>query len=100
MAIALDLSLVREQCRIVDEVSDALLQTYVDAGLAHVQMHCDRTLVEGDPETDDQMAFTADVRQAVLLMVGHWAENRGAAGELSTEISLGVSRLLWYRKQF
>lgn len=100
MVIALDLALVREQCRIVDEVSDALLQTYVDAGLAHVQMHCDRTLVEGDPETDDQMAFTDDVRQAVLLMVGHWTENRGAAGELSTEIALGVSRLLWYRKRF
>ena len=100
MAIALDLALVREQCRIVDEVSDALLQAYVDAALAHVQMHCDRTLVEGDPEAGDQMAFTADVRQAVLLMVGHWAENRGAAGELSTEIAFGVSRLLWYRKQF
>lgn len=100
MDVALDLALVREQCRIVDEVSDLLLQSYVDAAVIHVQMHCDRTLVEGNPMSDDQMAFTADVRQAVLLMVGHWAENRGAAGELSTEIALGVSRLLWYRKRF
>lgn len=100
MAIALDLPLVREQCRIVDEISDALLQSYVDAALAHVQMHCDRTLVEGDPSSEGEMALTADVRQAVLLMVGNWAENRSAVGELTSEIALGVSRLLWYRKRF
>lgn len=100
MAITLDLPLVREQCRIVDEISDALLQSYVDAALAHVQMHCDRTLVEGDPSSEDEMALTADVRQAVLLMVGNWAENRSAVGELTSEIALGVSRLLWYRKRF
>lgn len=100
MAITLDLPLVREQCRIVDEVSDALLQSYVAAALAHVQMHCDRTLVEGDPSSEDEMALTADVRQAVLLMVGNWAENRSAVGELTSEIALGVSRLLWYRKRF
>ncbi|HWV08141.1 MAG TPA: head-tail connector protein [Pseudomonas sp.] len=100
MAITLDLPLVREQCRIVDEISDALLQSYVDAALAHVQMHCDRTLVEGDPSSEGEMALTADVRQAVLLMVGNWAENRSAVGELTTEIALGVSRLLWYRKRF
>ncbi|MEX0179169.1 MULTISPECIES: head-tail connector protein [unclassified Stenotrophomonas] len=100
MAITLDLPLVREQCRIVDEISDALLQSYVDAALAHVQMHCDRTLVEGDPSSEGEMALTADVRQAVLLMVGNWAENRSAVGELTSEIALGVSRLLWYRKRF
>jgi len=100
MAITLDLPLVREQCRIVDEISDALLQLYVDAALAHVQMHCDRTLVEGDPSSEGEMALTADVRQAVLLMVGNWAENRSAVGELTSEIELGVSRLLWYRKRF
>jgi len=100
MAITLDLPLVREQCRIVDEISDALLQSYVDAALAHVQMHCDRTLVEGDPSSEGEMALTADVRQAVLLLVGNWAENRSAVGELTSEIALGVSRLLWYRKRF
>ena len=100
MGITLDLPLVREQCRIVDEISDALLQSYVDAALAHVQMHCDRTLVEGEPSSEGEMALTADVRQAVLLMVGNWAENRSAVGELTSEIALGVSRLLWYRKRF
>jgi len=57
-------------------------------------------LVEGNPSSEDEMALTADVRQAVLLMVGNWAENRSAVGELTSEIALGVSRLLWYRKRF
>ncbi len=100
MVAALDLALVREQCRIVDEVSDRLLQSYIDAALTHVQMHCDRILVEGEPSSEDEMGLTADVRQAVLLLVGSWAENRSALGEVTSEIALGVSRLLWYRKRF
>lgn len=100
MAIALDLQLVREQCRIVDEISDELLQLYVDAAAAHVEVHCDRVIVEGDPQLPDEMGFTSDVKHAVLLMVGHWAENRSAVGEMSNEVALGVSRLLWYRKRF
>lgn len=102
MAITLDLSLVREQCRVDDEVSDQLLQSYVDAGLSHVQMHCDRTLVEGEPAGPEQMKLTADVQQAVLLLVGHWAANREAVvtGTISTAVDLGVQSLLWYRKRF
>ncbi len=100
MAITLDLNLVREQCRIVDEVSDALLQRYVDAALAYVQMECDRTLVEGEPANEDEMALTPDVHQAAMLLVGHWVDNRSAVGKVTAEVALGVSRLLWYRKRF
>jgi len=102
MAITLDLDLVREQCRVVDEVSDDLLQSYVDAALAHVEMHCDRALVEGDPMGPEEMGLTADVRQAVLLLVAHWATNREAVvtGTTSAAVELGVASLLWYRKRF
>lgn len=102
MAITLDLGLVREQCRIDDEVSDQLLQSYVDAALSHVQMHCDRVLVEGEIAGPEEMGFTTDVQQAVLLLVGHWAANREAVvtGTISTAVDLGVASLLWYRKRF
>jgi len=102
MAITLDLALVREQCHVIDEVSDQLLQSYVDAAIAHVEMHCDRVLVEGDPSGPEQMAFTKDVAQAVLLLVGHWVSNREAVvtGTISTAVGLGVESLLWYRKRF
>ncbi len=100
MAVTLDLGLVREQCRVTDEISNQLLQQYVDAALAFVEMECDRTLVEGEPVDDGQMSLTPDLQQAALLLVGHWAENRSAVGEVTAEVSLGVSRLLRYRKAY
>lgn len=102
MAITLDLPLVREQCRVVDEVSDDLLKAYVDAAIEHVQLHCDRVLVEGEPSGPEQMAFTKDVQQAVMLLVAHWSSNREAVatGTTSAAVELGVSSLLWYRKRF
>ncbi|MCF3524549.1 head-tail connector protein [Stenotrophomonas maltophilia] len=102
MAATLDLELVRKQCNIVADVDDALLQQYVAAALAHVEQHCDRKLVEGEPAGPDDMKLTADVVQAALLLVGHWVANREAVvvGEVSTEVQFGVERLLWYRKTF
>ncbi|HEL4264243.1 phage gp6-like head-tail connector protein [Stenotrophomonas maltophilia] len=102
MAVTLDLALVREQCRVIDEVSDVMLQSYVDAALAHVQMHCDRVLVEGDPADEGEMNFTPDVRQAVLLLVAHWVSVREAVtvGDSAARVPLGFDSLLWYRKRF
>lgn len=102
MAVSLDLALVREQCNVVADVSDTLLQSYIDAALAHVEQHCDRKLVEGTPSSADEMALTMDVQQAVMLLVGHWVANREAVvvGEVSNDVQLGFERLLWYRKHF
>lgn len=102
MAVTLDLDLVRAQCRIDDSIEDPLLEHYVRSAIAHVQMHCDRVLVEADPAGPEQMAFTEDVQQAVLLLVGHWVKHREAVvvGETSTPIGLGLDSILWYRKRF
>ena len=102
MAITLDLELVRRQCNIVADVDDILLQQYVAAALSHIEQHCDRKLVEGEPAGQDEMRLSPDVMQAALLLVGHWAANREAVvvGEVSTEVQFGVERLLWYRKTF
>jgi len=102
MAITLDLDLVRAQCRIDDSIEDQLLAHYIKAAVAHVQMHCDRVLVEENPVLPDQMAFTDDVQQAVLLLVAHWSAHREAVvvGATSAPVNLGVESLLWYRKRF
>ncbi len=102
MAVTLDLELVRKQCNVVADVDDALLQQYVAAAMAHIEQHCDRKLVEGDPSGPDQLKLEADVVQAALLLVGHWVANREAVviGEVSTAVQFGVERLLWYRKAF
>lgn len=102
MAVTVDMELVRKQCNIVADVDDALLQQYVAAALTHIEQHCDRKLVDGEPVGPDQLKLEPDVVQAALLLVGHWVSNREAVivGEVSTEIQLGVERLLWYRKAF
>lgn len=81
---------------------DALIQGYIDGAVAHVEQHCDRKIVTGDPSGPGEMAITKDVEQAVLLLVGHWYSNREGVvvGAVANQVQLGVERLLWYRKQF
>ena len=101
MPVAISLDLVRKQCNVIADIDDDLLQQYVDAAMAHAEQHCDRKIVD-EPDGPEEMALTADVQQAVLLLVGHWVANREAVviGEVSTSVQLGFERLLWYRKQF
>lgn len=96
----IELSLVKMHLRVDGDDEDALIQGYLDGALAHVEQHCDRTLVDTDPVLPVEMALTKDVRQAVLLLVGHWYANREAVGVALTEVPLAVDRLLWYRKRF
>jgi uncharacterized phage protein (predicted DNA packaging) len=101
----IDLSLVKQHLRVDHDDEDVLIQGYIDAALAHVEQHCDRVLVEGDPLLPEQMGLTKDVRQAVLLLVGHWYSNReavmiGSNGVSASEVPLAYERLLWYRKRF
>jgi len=103
MAIELDLDGLREQIRAsADEAPDTMLQGYVAAAIAHVEQHCDRKIVEVEPNDPSEMAFTADVEQAVRLLVGHWYANREGVvvGEVSSQLELGVERLLQYRKRY
>lgn len=94
----IDLARVKLHLRVDGGQEDALITGYIEGAKSHIAMHCDRELVEGSPVEPDQMGITADVEQAILLLVGHWYENRedAAAGVTPT----AVERLLWYRKRF
>ena len=41
-----------------------------------------------------QAAMPDDLRQAVLMLAGHWYDNREAAGEAAREPPFGVSEIL------
>lgn len=98
----LDLDRVKLHLRVDGSEEDVVISGYVEAAKAHVAMHCDRVLVEIDPVGPEEMGFTPDVEQAVLLLVGHWYANREAVviGGAPVEVPLAVERLLWYRKRF
>ncbi|KLJ14523.1 MULTISPECIES: head-tail connector protein [Pseudomonas] len=97
----IDLATVKMHLRVDGDEEDPLIGGYIEAAKAHVEQHCDRKLVEGEPIEPEQMGLTGDVQQAILLLVGHWYANREAvaAGGL-TSVPLAVDRLLWYRKRF
>lgn len=100
----MDMGRVKAHLRIdpADVAEETLIQGYIDGAIAHVEQHCDRKIVAGEPAGPGEMAMTKDVEQAVLLLVGHWYSNREGAvvGAASAAVQLGVERLLWYRKQF
>lgn len=98
----IDLARVKLHLKVDGDDEDSIITGYFEAAKSHVAMHCDRELVEGVPTGPEQMGFTPDVEQAVLLLVGHWYANREAVvmnGAPST-VPLAVERLLWYRKRF
>lgn len=98
----IDLARVKSHLKVDGDEEDGIIAGYFEAAKSHVAMHCDRELVEGTPVLPEQMGFTPDVEQAVLLLVGHWYANREAVvtGTISTAIPLAVDRLLWPRKRF
>ncbi|KAB0489644.1 head-tail connector protein [Pseudomonas vancouverensis] len=98
----IDLANVKMHLRVDGDEEDALIGGYIEAAKAHVEQHCDRKLVDGDPAEPAEMGLTRDVEQAILLLVGHWYANREAVavGTIATAMPLAVERLLWYRKQF
>lgn len=98
----IDLARVKLHLKLDGDEEDLLVAGYVEAAKSHVAMHCDRELVDTDPTGPEQMGFTPDVEQAVLLLVGHWYANREAVvtGVTSMAVPLAVDRLLWYRKRF
>jgi len=98
----IELSRVKLHLRVDHSDEDSLIQGYLAAAQAHVEQHCDRTLVEGNPTGPEQMLLTKDVEQAILLLVGHWYANREAVvvGVAPSAVPLAVDRLLWYRKRF
>lgn len=98
----IDLARVKLHLKVDGDEEDTLITGYFEAAKSHVAMHCDRELVEGAPTGPEQMGFTPDVEQAVLLLVGHWYANREAVvtGTTSTAVPLAVDRLLWPRKRF
>ncbi|WP_434558024.1 head-tail connector protein [Pseudomonas sp. Z4-20] len=98
----IDMARVKLHLRVDGDEEDALIVGYFEAAKSYVAMHCDRELVETAPIGPEQIGFTPDVEQAVLLLVGHWYANREAVvtGTISTAVPLAVDRLLWPRKRF
>lgn len=74
-----DLELVKKQVR-ADEFAedDALLQSYTEAAEEYVVNATNRTLDELKAMSADGNTFPLPLQQAVLMLVGHWYNQREA----------------------
>lgn len=94
---------VREHCRIDadDNSEDSLLGIYIGAAKRHIEKWTRRKIVEtnadaGFDSDEDSLLLDDDIRLVVLLLVGHWYENREAsvAGVTVSTLPLAVESLL------
>lgn len=97
----LPLTLVREYCNLTTEVSDQLLQLFVDAAEQRVAGFLNRPLSQildpiAPPDVADPADYGQAVRLAVLLYVADAVDNRGTivTGTISSELPT-AERLLW-----
>lgn len=99
----LDLALVKEHCRIDPDVDedDQLLKTYIAAAARYVENYTRRHLYksaddDGYADDCDRLLLTEEVQAAMLLLVGHWYENREATvtGQSTSKVPLAVDSLL------
>ncbi|WP_299259763.1 head-tail connector protein [uncultured Kushneria sp.] len=100
----LDLETMKQHLRLETDFDDDndLLDIYAGAAKRHVENYTDRTLYATDQQAgyfDDPKALLLDddITTAMLLLVGHWYENREAVtpGVSITETPMAVPMLLW-----
>ncbi|WP_202444710.1 head-tail connector protein [Schauerella aestuarii] len=98
----MDLDIVKQHLRVDHDSEDLLIEVYISAAKAFVAQHCNCEIVEEGIPGPEQMGYTTDVQQAVLLLVGHWYANRETVvvGAAPTAVPLAVTSLLWTRKRF
>jgi len=100
----ISLGMAREHCNITTEVSDALLQLYIDAAEARVASYLNRSLTElldpiAPPDVIDPAAYAAAIRLAVLYYVADPVSQRESIviGTISSTLPTVENLLYPYR---
>ncbi|PHM22290.1 head-tail connector protein [Xenorhabdus ehlersii] len=103
------LSMIKDHCRIDSPADDALLRQYENAAIHYVLNYTDRKTLHTPKEeitpaqaTDNALVLDEAVTQAILLLIGHWYENRTAVvvGQSAAIIPFAVKALLQPYKRY
>lgn len=104
----LELDIIKQHVRLEldDDSQDSLLESYAGAAWDQVQAQTGRTLYptkqeipvddEGEPTDDHALVLNDALTTAMLLMIGHWFENRESVviGTIATELPMAVNSLI------
>ena len=92
------IEMLRAQCRIDidDTTEDEVLTLYYGAACRKAENFINRHLYEEVPETDpDGLVIADDILLALMLLVGHWYENREESSDAAkTSIPFGFTSLI------
>lgn len=96
MPVVVDLATAKAHLRVDHSDEDSLITGYIEAAEAHASEYMGRPL---DPWNEDEDPAPATVKQAILLAVGDFYENREAANqEKAYEVNPAFRSLLnWHR---
>lgn len=99
----LDIEIIKQQCRIEQDETEEepLLETYSTAARRLIENKTGRNLYATTneiPADGDERALVLDddITTAMLLLINHWYENRGAVivGSISSELPMAVNSLI------
>ncbi len=95
-AVVVPMSLLRQHLNLHpdDTSQDELLESYLEAAVEFAAGYCNRTIPWHAPN-GDQVSVPKSIRQAILLLVGDFYENReGQITGMSRSDNPAVERLL------
>lgn len=92
----LELKIVKDHCRVDHTLDDDLFKVYISAAVRYVENRTDRVLLAEPADDVDALILDSDIITAMLLMIGHWYENREAVnvGNITSVMPLAVDALL------
>lgn len=92
---------VKQQCYLdeSDVSEDVYLKMLATAALKHTQNYTNRILYTSvdviPPEVENGLVWSEDIKMGVLLLIGHWYENRESTSEKRiTNIPFGFGALV------
>lgn len=98
------LSLAKQHCNVIDEISDELMQLYVDQAEQRAATYMNRPLSDvldpiAPPDIEDPAGYAEAVRFAILLLVADAVDVRGTIviGTISSTLPTFENVLYPYR---
>ncbi|EIC82085.1 head-tail connector protein [Serratia sp. M24T3] len=99
----MDISLVKKHCRIEDDFTDDddWIAGRIKGAIRYVENYTRRKMYStendaGYAEDRDALLYGEDIETAMLLLIGHWYENREAVnvGNITSALDFAVIALL------
>lgn len=101
MTEPIELERAKTHLRVVDDGEDEYIAALITAAREYAEKYQNRVFVSSDPEVETETPGELE-KSAMLLLIGHWYENRESVviGNTVTEIPLSAKHLLTFNRRW